>query len=253
MRQSVDKADGVSQKDLPRAEKFHTAGGGIQRGKQPILRQNTRFCQMVEQSGLACVGITRNGDLRDTARGSGLAAQGTGLGKLRKLFLQCGNFSPHVTSVSLKLGFTRSAGADAAAETGKFDALARQARYVILKLCDLDLQHALARNGVFGEDVQDEHGAVNDTNITRDRVFNVLDLARSEVGIKHDHRDLLRVAKLGEFLEFARTDAGCGNGALQCLRKCGDYRKACRIAKALQLKKSTFQVVLRHVPFQNAD
>ena len=64
--------------------------------------------------------------------------------------------------VGLQLRLAGAPGADAAAGAREVRPQARQARQLVLELGELDLEAALVRLGVLGEDVQDEAAAVED-------------------------------------------------------------------------------------------
>ena len=61
VRQLSDKAYRICQKNILAAGKLKHPGGGIQSGEQLVLRQNPCVGQIIEQRGLACVGVAHNG------------------------------------------------------------------------------------------------------------------------------------------------------------------------------------------------
>ena len=68
--------------------------------------------------------------------------------------------------VDFQLGFTGAASADAAGEAGQGGTLSGEIGHQVFQLRQLDLQFAFSTVGVLGEDVQDEHGAVDDPELS---------------------------------------------------------------------------------------
>src|SRR5439155_5492103 len=92
--------------------------------------------------------------------------------------------SPRKPSVGLELRLAGAARADPAAEPLEVLPHAAHARQVVLELRELDLELALGRDGVLGEDVEDQLCAVDDART--ERVLEVSLLRRVELGVD-DH------------------------------------------------------------------
>ena len=97
-----------------------------------------------------------------------------------------------MAAVALQLGLTGASGADTAAQSGHLGTVARQAGGAVLELGQLHLELTLGGDGVEGEDVEDQHGAVNDPQIhglvaAADVILQVADLDGGEVAVE-DHQ-----------------------------------------------------------------
>ena len=105
-------------------------------------------------------------------------------------------------AVGLDLRLARAPGADAAhaaagAETLEVRPQAAHAGHVVLELRELDLELAVGRVGVPGEDVEDHRGAVDDRH--PERLLEVALLPRGELVVD---RDEVRVRRLEQRLEL---------------------------------------------------
>ena len=102
-------------------------------------------------------------------------------------------------SVGLELRLARAPGADAAAESLEVLPHAPHARQVVLQLRELDLELSLGRDGVLGEDVEDQLRAVDDARV--ERILEGPLLRRIELGVDEEHfrpRLLVRALQLFE-------------------------------------------------------
>ena len=109
-------------------------------------------------------------------------------------------------AVGLDLGLARSAGADAAVHASRAQPLEvgpepAHAREVVLELGELDLELALGRAGVVGEDVEDDRRAVDHRHV--ELLLEVALLARQqlvvaghEVGVRSPRRRAFTSASL---------------------------------------------------------
>ena len=88
----------------------------------------------------------------------------------------------HLT-VALELRLARTAGVDAATEARKLASDAGQTRQPVLQLGQLDLQPALVALGVFGEDVEDDRAAIDDSDV--EPLLEILLLRRRELVVRH--------------------------------------------------------------------
>jgi hypothetical protein len=116
------------------------------------------------------------------------------------------NFAP----VGFKLRFTGSASADAAAQLRHRFASAGQSRQHVLELCQLNLQLALSRSRVAGEDVEDELCAVK--NAARKRSLKVAQLRGTQIMIEENESGFAGCGDAGDLFNLALTDERGGIG-----------------------------------------
>ena len=134
-------------------------------------------------------------------------------------------------SVGLELRFAGAARPDTAADLcGPASARkplevlphAAHAREVVLELCELDLQLPLRGDGVLGEDVEDQLGAVDDA--CRERVLERPLLRRLQLLVDEKHLSAgARVCVL-QLVELAFADVRPRIGACPVLHDVGDRR-----------------------------
>ena len=166
------KPDGVGQGEPAAGRRPGPAHRRVQGGEQRVIDQDSGPGQPVEQAGLARVGVARDGHRRHLAAAPLPALDLPAHRHLGDLAAQLGDARPDPAPVSLDLGFTGPAGADAAAAghpaaglPGQRLTPAAQPRQQVLQLRQLDLRLALLAAGVLGEDVQDQRGAVDDLHL----------------------------------------------------------------------------------------
>ena len=58
-----------------------------------------------------------------------------------------------------------------------------------------------------GENIQDQHAAVDDVHLV-ERILNVADLGWRQLGIKHNQMNVVVAAKILQFLQLAAADTG---------------------------------------------
>ena len=107
-------------------------------------------------------------------------------------------------AVGLDLRLARAAGADAAAEALEVRPQPPHAREVVLELRELDLQLALGRVRVVGEDVEDHRGAVDDRDA--ELLLEVALLARGELVVAGDDVGVGAGEQRLELLDLARPE-----------------------------------------------
>ena len=123
-------------------------------------------------------------------------------------------------AVSLQLGLAGASCTYTASETGHLYALAGEAGQHISQLSQLDLQLALLTARPEGEDIEDEHGAVDYANVGH--ALYVAYLHRRELEVEDDQVDILGGAVIAYLIQLARAHAGCGVEPRQLLRYRGD-------------------------------
>jgi hypothetical protein len=133
--------------------------------EEPVADPDLRAGERVEQRRLARVGVTGERDRRQVRAFALGALDRAGRAHAVELAPQRRDAVTGEPAVGLDLRLAGSAGADAAdaaarAETLEMRPEAAHARHVVLELGELDLQLALGRPRVHGEDVEDHRGAV---------------------------------------------------------------------------------------------
>ena len=116
-------------------------------------------------------------------------------------------------AIGLDLGLARASRADAAdaaagAETLEMRPQAAHARHVVLELGELDLELALGRVGVAGEDVEDHGRAVEHRQV--ERRLEVALLARGQLVVGDDEVGVRRLQQRLELLDLARPEVEVG-------------------------------------------
>ena len=171
-RQVADEADGVGHDDRPAVAQLTAARRRIQGGEKRVLHQHACARQRVEQRGLAGVGVTRDGDARQMPRPAPRPLDFAGGLHRRQLLADARHVLAQATAVGLDLRFARATQADAAVRTGAATGLAgqrmaptAQTRDQVLHLGQRHLRLALLRLRVLRENVEDEHGAVDDLGV----------------------------------------------------------------------------------------
>ena len=112
-------------------------------------------------------------------------------------------------AVGLDLRLARAPGADAAdaaagAETLEVRPQAAHAGHVVLELRELDLELAVGRVGVAGEDVEDHRGAVDHRH--PERLLEVALLARGELVVDRDEVGVRRLEQRLELVDLAGAE-----------------------------------------------
>ena len=148
-----------------------------------------------------------------------------------------------MTAVALQLGLTGASGADTAAQSGHLDTVTRQAGGGVLELGQLHLQFTLGGDGVEGEDIQNQHGAVDHTKLhftvaPADIVLQVADLDGGEVAVEDHQTDRVVAAQIRQLLHLTRANEGTGVGGGLVLHHAGENLAAGGVQQAGQLVKA---------------
>ena len=158
--QLADEADRVGEQVVASTGAEH-ARRRVERVEEAVADADLGAGQRVEQRRLAGVRIARERDLRQV----GAVALGphhlAGAADVREPALERRDPVAGEAPVGLDLRLARAAGADAAAEPLQVRPQAPHAREVVLELRELDLELALRRVRVRGEDVEDDRRAVD--------------------------------------------------------------------------------------------
>ena len=201
VRQLADEADRVHEQELPALRRAHAARDGIERREELVLGHDARLGQPVEQRGLAGVRIAHQ---RHDGHGVALAPRAPDRAlraQVVDLAAQVGHALADAPPVHLQARLARAARADAAAQAGHGQAVADQARQLVVHLRQLHLQPALTRLRALGEDVQDERRAVHD--LDAQDVLQVAGLRARQLVVKDRQVDVQRLAVQGDLLGLA--------------------------------------------------
>ena len=187
----TDEADGVGEEDGLSPGEGEFSRGGVQGGEELVLGQDPRACEGIEQGGFSCVGVAHDGHAGQSRAVAGGTHGAAVLLHHLQLGLEGVDAPLHVAAVALQLGLTGAPRADTAAQSGHLGTVTRQSRGGVLKLGQLHLQFPLGGDGVEGEDIQDQHGAVDHAKLhftvaPADIVLQIADLDGGEVAVE-DH------------------------------------------------------------------
>ena len=155
------------------------ARGRVERVEEAFAHAHVRAGEGVEQGGLAGVRISRERDRRKSCPLALLphrAARGL---RAAKAAPERRDAVPCQAAVRLDLRLARAPGADAGAEPLEVRPEAAHAGEVVLELGQLDLELALRRAGVVGEDVEDDRRAVDHRHV--ELLLHVALLARQQL------------------------------------------------------------------------
>jgi hypothetical protein len=141
-------------------------------------------------------------------------------------------------AVRLDLRLARASGADAADAAPGAEALEvrpqpAHAGHVVLELRQLDLQLALGRVRVVGEDVEDHGRAVHDRHV--EQLLEVALLPRGELVVAGDHVGVRRLGERLQLLDLALAQVVVGMRLLTVLHQLADDRHARGAQQLLQL------------------
>ena len=208
--QLLDEADRVGQQVVAAGE-LEVPRGRVERLEEAVGDADLGAGHRVQQGRLAGVGVAGEGDPRDRgalALGPHHAAVPFGLAQATA---QRRDPVAGEAAVGLDLALARAPGADAAVDPPGAEALEvgpqpPHAGHVVFELGQLDLQLALGRVGVVGEDVEDHRGAVDHRDAQR--LLQVALLARRQLVVAGD-----QVGVVGGDLRLSAPPAGRGRNS----------------------------------------
>ena len=236
--QAGHKADRVHQQHRHTAGQHQLAAGGVQCGKQHIGFGYAGAAQGVHQAGFAHVGVANKAYHGHPGLGACLAAFAPALFHLGQLLGQRINAGVHMAAVQLQLGLTGTAAgtaatATAAALTAQRLAHALQAGQTVAQQRQFGLQLALVGHGAAAENLQDQHGAVDDFQPAQ-RVGDVADLAAGQLAVKHGAFRAQRLGGKGSLFQLAAAQHDAGLRGLALL---GDLRHGFHVVGLAQGRK----------------
>jgi hypothetical protein len=141
-------------------------------------------------------------------------------------------------AIDFEFGFTGTARPDAAAEPREVGADADEIRLPVAQLREFHLQFAFAAARVPGEDVEDQHRAVDDRQ--RHDLFQILSLPGAQV-VEHEQQIRACVfGDIGNLSRFAAADQRCGIDALASLHDALHDIRAGRVRQRFELGQFRF-------------
>jgi hypothetical protein len=136
-------------------------GARVEGGEQPVLDQDIRPAQPVQQRRLPGIGVTDQGH-RPLAGPDPPAALGApGAVQLTQIGLETAHPLHQAAPVDLEFRLAGTTGADAAGLLAERPAPSPQSRQPVAEKRQLHLGPTLGGAGVLGEDVEDHRGAVD--------------------------------------------------------------------------------------------
>ena len=111
--QLADEADGVGEQHRLAAGQLEPAGGGVERGEEPVLDQHAGVGEAVQQRRLAGVGVADDGDVGAGCAGAALRWVSRCRRDVAQLGLELVDPAHHAAPVDLELGLAGTTGADA--------------------------------------------------------------------------------------------------------------------------------------------
>ncbi len=205
----------------------------IQRDEEPVRGDPPGSRQLIEQGGLAGVGVADEGDHRIAGGLAAVAHEPAMHPHPLELLAELLDAVADDPAVRLELGLAGSPGPDAAAQPLEVLPLPDQPRQQIGELGQLDLELALHGPRALGEDVQDERGAVDDLEAEAAAEVALLDGREGVVG-DHEVGPLL-AGPLAQLLDLALAEVEAGRGRPPVLGHPPHHLGACRLRQPAQL------------------
>ena len=231
----IDKSYSVGQKHALAARELILSRCGVKRCKKLVLGKYSRIGQRVEKRGFACVGISDDSYLHDAASVARGAHSSAVLFHLVDLRFKRADAALKMSSVGLKLALSGASSTDTAAKTRELSSLTHKSRCGVLELCKLDLKLSLSRNCVERENVEDEHRAVDDSDLISHYIFKVSYLRRGELAVEHHEIRIVDSTQIGKLSRLAAADHSFGVGRFLVLCKSCDTLAARSFEQALKL------------------
>mgnify|MGYP003693800959 CR=1 FL=1 len=167
MGELADEAHGIGEDEGSVGRARDEPGRRIESDEEPVGSGVLRSRQVIEQGGLAGIGIADEGDHGHPGRLAPVAEEATMHAHSPELAADLLDAMTDHAAIGLELRFTRAPRADTPAQPLQMLPLPDEAREEIRELGELDLQLALHGPRALGEDVEDERGAVDDLEAER--------------------------------------------------------------------------------------
>ena len=167
------ETDGVGHRDVTTGRRPDFAHRRIEGGEQRVVHQHTRSRQPVQQAGLPGVGVTGEGDHRNTRTATSVSLGRSGALHSAQLRSDLGHVRPDPTTIRLDLRFAWSTRSHTTG--GSTSATARlprqrltpspQTGQQVLHLRQTDLRLTFSTARMLSEDVQDEPRSVDNFDL----------------------------------------------------------------------------------------
>ncbi len=209
VRQTPDEAHGVGD-EIAAALLLEAAGHRVERFEQPVADGDSGVGERVEERRLAGVRVPREGHRRRLGALPLLAPDVSLAAELAQPRAQQRDAAAREAAVRLELGLARATGPDPAAEPLEVLPHPPHPRQVVLQLGELDLELSLGADGVLGEDVEDQLGAVDHARL--ERVLERPLLWRAELVVDDQHFRVRVAVRLLQLFELPLADVGARVG-----------------------------------------
>ena len=149
------------------SEIFQRPGGGVQGVEEPVVGGDVAAGQVVQEGGLACVGVTHDGHHRHLVLDAPIPLDSSHPADVLQVLFQLLNLPADVPTVGLQLGLAGAAGADGGFTAGgglahQVPPHAGQPGEQVFVLRQGHLQAAFLRPCPLGEDVQNQASPIHD-------------------------------------------------------------------------------------------
>ena len=205
----MDEAHGVGHDGRLALAQLHHAARWIERGEELVLSPgDLRADQGVQEGRLARVRVA---DDADRGEQPAVPAPGRGRALLAYLvdpFLHLLDPLTDDPPVRFELALARAPRSDAAASAREVSPQAGEPRELVFELRQLDLEAALVRLGVLGEDVEDQPAAIDDLHV--EERFECLLLGRRQLVVGHQQPEAGLVLGGDQVLGLALADVPVG-------------------------------------------
>ena len=207
MRKLVDKADRIGQQARRSVRKRDAAHDGVERGKQLVFGKHIAVRKHVQKRALARVRIADERRDRRFALFPDGAAYPALFFDFFELLFEFVDPAANAAPVDLELLLAGTAHADAgSALSGHRHADAEKPRQAVFELAEFDLQLTLARGRAGGEDIEDQHRAVDDRRAQN--ALQIADLDRRQLVVKDEYIRFRRAADQSKLIRLAGADVG---------------------------------------------
>jgi hypothetical protein len=232
VREAANEADGVRD-EVATPVVREGARRRIERLEEAVVDRGARVRERVQKRRLSGVRVPRERDHRRLTRPTRLALGVAPALELLELAAKDADPSPREPTVRLELRLAGSACPDSAPEPLEMLPEAAHAREVVLELGELDLQLPLGRDGMLGEDVEDELRPVDDPQVQQ--VLEAPLLTRGELVVDDERLGATRGNGTLQLLELALADVRPGVGRSAPLHDLADGLDARRDEKRPEL------------------
>ena len=202
VRKVSNKADGVGDEERLPVGEIDLARGGVEGGEEHVFRQDVVAGELVEQGGLAGVGVADNGGVGCFEFFAGVALGGALLADVFEFTLGAIDADVSHTAVDFDLLFTHAASGGRTARSTTTFAVevaphACEAGEGVLHAGELDLQPGFAGFRALRKDIEDDLFAVDHTDVGS--CFPLALLGGGELVVEDD---AVAVVGFGEFDDF---------------------------------------------------